>query len=173
MKRFLIFMAAILLLVMLSGCRAEKPEPLRVVTQVDVACDRGYQIMRRQYTKPEKVSMVLNYLRLQKNLGPPNVDPDLILGNRMQIDVTLSDGTHRLYYQHSGVFLSEMNQKWHEIDPKLASNFDFRLQMIPTDKKSPCPWGRGNSQLKGEECGDHSQHHSRQQVCNPDVLVPY
>jgi hypothetical protein len=56
----------------------------------------------------------------------------------VEIDVTLSDGTHRFYYQHAGEFLSEKNQNWHEIDPELASGFQLRLQMIPTDAK-PLP----------------------------------
>lgn len=81
--------------------------------------------------------MVLNYLRLQKDLGPPDVDPEMIFGDRMKIDVTMSDGTHRLYYQQSGKFLSEKNQLWHMIDPELASGFQLRLQMIPTDAKLP------------------------------------
>ena len=132
----------VLLGVILTGCREKAAVPLRVVTHVDVAYDRGYQILRRQYTKPEKVSMVLNYLRLQKDMGDPNVDPEMVLGDRMQIDVVMSDGTHRYYYQQSGHFLCEKNEKWHMIDPKLSENFDFYLQMIPTDRK-PLPEGRG------------------------------
>lgn len=81
--------------------------------------------------------MVLNYLRLQKDLGTPNVDPEMVLGDRMQIDVIMSDGTHRFYYQQSGRFLSEKKNDWHKIDPKLASGFELRLQMIPTDGKPP------------------------------------
>lgn len=137
MKRKILPVMAILLLYLLSGCRMMRSQPTRVVTRVDVTCDRGYQILRRQYTNPEKVSMVLNYLRLQKDLGPPNVDPEMIFGDRMEIDVALSDGTHHLYYQQSGKFLSEKNQLWHEIDPELASGFQLRLQMIPTDAKLP------------------------------------
>ena len=101
MKRMKRCLAAVILSVLLTGCNREKA-PLRVVTRIDVAADRGYQILRRQYTQPEKISMVLNYLRLQKNLGDPNVDPELVLGDKVQIDVTMSDGTHRLYYQQSG-----------------------------------------------------------------------
>ena len=136
MKRMKYCLAAVVLSVLLSSCNREKA-PLRVVTRIDVAADRGYQILRRQYTQPEKISMVLNYLRLQKNLGDPNVDPEMVLGDKVQIDITMSDGTHRLYYQQSGKFLSEKNQSWHMIDPQLASAFDFRLQMIPTDGKPP------------------------------------
>ena len=136
MKRMMCCLIAVILSLLLTGCNRHA-SPLRIVTRVDVTADRGYQILRRQYTQPEKISMVLNYLRRQKNLGDPNVDPELVLGDKMQIDVTMSDGTHRLYYQQSGRFLSEKNKSWHMIDPEMASNFDFRLQMIPTDAKPP------------------------------------
>ena len=129
---------AIFLCLLLAGCRLQTFQPVRVVTRVDVSCDRGYQVMRRQYTNPEKISMVLNYLRLQKDLGPPDTNPESAPGERMQIDVVMSDGTHRFYYQHAGEFLSEKNQIWHEIDSELASGFQLRLQMIPTDAK-PLP----------------------------------
>lgn len=131
------YLAAAIVMGLLTGCSHRTAAPLRVVSRVDVICDRGYQILRRQYTEPEKISMVLNYLRLQKDLGKPNVDPEMILGDTMQIDVTMSDGTHRLYYQQAGRFLSEKKENWHEIDPKLASGFELRLQMIPTDRKPP------------------------------------
>ena len=137
MTRKWIWIVVVLFTTILTGCGTEKPRPVRVVTRVDVACDRGYQVLRRQYTKPEKVSMVLNYLRLQENLGPPEVEPDAVAGERIQIDVTMSDGTHRFYYQQSGQFLSEQNENWHEINPELAADFDLHLQMIPTDEKPP------------------------------------
>lgn len=137
MKQMKIVFAMAFLGLLLSGCGRKNETALRVVTQVDVACDRGYQVLRRQYIKPEKVSMVLNYLRLQKDLGAPEQDPETAAGDRMQIDVTMSDGSHRLYYQHCGRFLSEKNQNWHEIDPELALDFDLHLQMIPTDKNPP------------------------------------
>ena len=128
----------VLLSLLLAGCGMQRFQPVRVITRVDVSCDRGYQVMRRQYTNSEKISMVLNYLRLQKDLGPPERNPESTPGERVEIDVTLSDGTHRFYYQHAGEFLSEKNQNWHEIDPELASGFQLRLQMIPTDAK-PLP----------------------------------
>lgn len=137
MKCKIMMITAILLPFLLSGCRQSRLQPISVVTCVDVVYDRGYQILRRQYTNPEKVSMVLNYLRLQKDLGPPDVDPLKTFGDRMKIDVTMSNGTHRLYYQQSGKFLSGKNQVWHKIDPKRAFEFQLRLQMIPTDEKSP------------------------------------
>lgn len=137
MKKFKMLAPAILLTALLAGCGPKNAEPLRVVTQVDVACDRGYQVLRRQYKSPEKVSMVLNYLRLQKDLGPPEIDPDSVEGDRLQIDVTMSDGTHRFYYQRSDRLLSEKHENWHMIDPELASAFALRLQMIPTDAKPP------------------------------------
>ena len=136
-KRIKGFLAAAMVCCLLAGCGRGADAPLRVVSRIDVTCDRGYQILRRQYTEPEKITMVLNYLRLQKDLGKPNVDPEMILGDRMRIDVILSDGTHRFYYQQSGQFLSEKKDDWHKIDPKLASGFELRLQMIPTDGKPP------------------------------------
>lgn len=131
-KRRKILLLCVLILT-LSGCAPREETPLRVVTQVDVACDRGYQIWRRQYKSPEKIKEVLNYLRLQDSLGAVETDPERLTGDALQIKVWLSDGTSRIYYQKSEQYLSKQLHAWQTIDPKRAAQFSDYLRRTPTD----------------------------------------
>lgn len=131
MKRFL--WAVMFVFLCLAGCGKKEMGGVRVVSAVDVICDRGYQIQRRHFTQPEKMEMVLDYLRLQPDLGPVEKDPEKYAGQRIRIDVTLSDGTHRVYYQQGDRFLSRQLHPWQHIDPVRAAEFSENLLRMSTD----------------------------------------
>lgn len=118
----------------LTACTRRSETPLRVVTRVDVVCDRGYQVWRRQYKSPEKMEMVLDYLRLQDSLGTVQTDPERLQGDTMQIEVWLSDGTSRIYYQKSQQYLSKQLHAWVAIDSQRAAQFSELLRRTPADQ---------------------------------------
>lgn len=127
------FLIILFLCLSVAGCGRKPPAQIRVVTQVDVVYDYGYGQIQRHYTQPQKIQLVLNYLRLQENLGPADMDPERVKGSAFRIDVRLSDGTGRVYYQRCGRYLSKEYHSWQKIDPKQAALFSQMLQRTPTD----------------------------------------
>lgn len=118
-----------------SGCQRQSPEPaqLRLVTQVDVQYRHGQQTIRRQYTAPEKMSDLLNYLRLLKDCGRPETDPEKTLGDACKITLHLSDGSRRVYHQRAGRYLSRDLSPWKKIDPKLGDQLLTILEALESD----------------------------------------
>jgi hypothetical protein len=52
-----------------------EPEPVRVVTQIDITYENGAIRTERHYQDDAKMKHVLNYLRLIDPYGRPAVDP--------------------------------------------------------------------------------------------------
>lgn len=133
-------MLAILAILSLCGCGRKPVAPGRVVTQVDITCENETRVCHRCYTQPEKIRMVLNYLRLQEDQGLADVDPERLAEPGFRINVRMSDGSCGVYYQRGGHYLSKKYQPWKKIDPKMAAQFYRMLQMNPTDmEKLPHP----------------------------------
>ena len=133
MRKCLKILMVLLFGLSLNGCGRKPPAQTRVVTQVDIVCDQGYRIFHRHYTQPQKIQQVLNYLRLQENLGPADMDPERVEGPVFRIAVRLSDGSDSVYYQRCGRYLSKEYHSWQKIDPKQAVAFYRMLQLTPTD----------------------------------------
>ena len=125
-----IFLSFLFLVFLLTGCEKSpdaSPVP-RYVAQVDV---RG--TLQRKYTAPEKMSSVLNYLRLLEGGGSPDTDPERITGDVYEITLSLSDGTRRVYRQRANRYLSRDSHPWERIDPELASRLSPLLEALESD----------------------------------------
>ena len=120
-------------LVCLLGCARREGKHVSVVTGVQITASNGDRAMRRQYTHPQNIQKVLNYLRLQESLGMAEEDPERLSGNAVVIEVTLSDGSRSVYYQRGGRYLSKKYHPWQEIDSEKAADFYRMLQRTPTD----------------------------------------
>lgn len=92
----------------------------RLVMQIDVTCTRQEQTLQRYYTDQEKMSAILNYLRLAKDQGPAETDPERILGDAFKIVLHYSDGSRKVYYQRADRYLSREQQRWGKIDPEFG-----------------------------------------------------
>ena len=130
MKRIGIFL---LFVVMLTGCaKKEAPLPVhRVVTGVQVEYRRGSQTLQRNYTKPESIQAVLNYLRILKPYGP--VIPEEGTGNGCRITLHYSHGPDTVYLQQGNAYLSRKDGTWATIDSKRAALLYPLLLLLPSD----------------------------------------
>lgn len=128
-KCFVIF----IVLLSMCGCGRKQRDKVRVVTAVQVTISDDNNMTLRQYTKPQNIQKVLNYLRLQENLGAAEEDPERLTGTAFVIDVMLSDGSHSVYYQRGGRYLSKEYHSWQKIDRERAMDFNRMLQQTPTD----------------------------------------
>lgn len=132
-RKWKFLLCFVLLLGMLPAAKWGTSTPLQVVTNVELICREDEETICRRYTKPHKVQQVLNYLRLQKDLGKAEIDPERVRGTALQIDVCLSDGTRQVYYQRAGQYLSRQYHTWQKIDPKRAEAFTQSVRVTPGD----------------------------------------
>ena len=122
----------------LSGCTRrhtlnDADSYLRLVVRVDVVGNTGSNILEKTYTHQEKIEAILNYLRLIKQRGPADSDPEQFLGESYTITLHLSDGSKQVYRQHANRFLSKDSRPWRNIDPEHAGFLYPLLQAMPSD----------------------------------------
>ena len=126
----------LLLAVTLCGCcnvDKEVPGQPNLVTGITAVYRKGAMELRREYFQPEKVRSVLNYLRLLKTYGPPDTDPTATEGGKIQITVSFSDGTQRVYDQWADQYLRSDGGPWQLISPEQGQELYLLLTMMESD----------------------------------------
>lgn len=120
MGRFWKCFSLLLLPFLLTGCKKATHTPPSLVTQVTVTGIIQDSPVQADYSDPQKMEVILFYLRGLESLGRPDRDPERILGDHVRITVTLSDGSCHIYHQRANRFLSRDSQPWQRIDPQKA-----------------------------------------------------
>lgn len=127
-------MLPLLLLLGIPGSIAPGRTPaLPIVNRVDVECRQGAVYQQRHYSSDEKISWVLNYLRMQKNLGKPEEDPERAAGDMYTVFVSMADGQKLVCRQRADRYFCRSDQIWQKIDPDWGSSFYYLLQTLPSD----------------------------------------
>ena len=136
MKRFLkLFFVTSLSALFMGGCaKVQKEAVFRVVTGVEISCQKEDVQIFRSYTDTEKMEYVLLYLRLLKPLGRPTVDPTTVDADIYEITLQLSDGARKVYRQKDHRYLSADSGFWLTIDPAQAEGLYRLMRNIPGDK---------------------------------------
>lgn len=125
-----IFAAALLVLgglLLWPDTPQEKP-PRPVVTRVEV--DGGQ--LHWDYTQPEKMELVLHYLRSAPEFPLP-YGTEAPGEARWDFTLTLSDGSQRHYRQAGNGFLQKEGANWKTIDPQKALFLERLLGKVPSD----------------------------------------
>ena len=129
----LLFLFCISALIMPGCAQTHTPPITRVVTQVDISCERETLLLHRHYTDPQKMESVLLYLRLLKPIGTPQPPPEISDGALYEIILSLSDGSQRHYRQLDHRYFSKDAGPWMLIDPEQAAGLYFLMQKLPSD----------------------------------------
>lgn len=137
------YLFAALWLFLLSGCGKGKAEPVRVVTRVDVVCDRGYTVHRSCFTDQIQMARILNCLRLRQLRGKADQDPERLAGEAYCIDIYMSDGTHRVCYQRADGYYSEDRHLWQRIGREDAKALRELVLLLEGQKNPPFPRNGG------------------------------
>ena len=138
-SKFTAFIMALLLFFMLplGGCSrhssGDSNTPLRVVTKIDISYHNGPLHCRRHYHDSNKMTQVLNYLRLIDPYGPPAEDPDTAQGSLFHIQLTYSDGSTKIYQQKSDRYMRINNEPWKSINPAKAEALSLLLGQLESD----------------------------------------
>ena len=108
-----------LFLFVIAGCGCQKTKPLiTVVEKVEVIGNYQGEALQRTYTKSDKITAVLNYLRWLRPQYKADCDPEIIPGDEYTITVTLSDGEQEIYRQKTNGYLQKDGGRWEDIDPE-------------------------------------------------------
>lgn len=129
-KRLLPFFLCLLLM----GCKGPKTTPEnRFVTGVHVQLKQEAETLERSYTDPQKMEVVLYYLRALRLREPTTIDPERLLGREFRIDLTYSDGSTRQIFQRADRYLSEDLKPWQAVEQSKAAFLYPLLQSMPSD----------------------------------------
>lgn len=104
------------------------------VTGISVAFYHGGQCSRYVYRQPEKLSPILNYLRMSK-LRPLQKDAIVSPGeHQYQLQLTYNDGSSRSYFLWDYRYFSKDGKRWKQVDPSHAQLLYPILHYLPTDQ---------------------------------------
>lgn len=131
---------SLLLILLLAGCcrilPVRKAVPYRVITQIWVVYENGELSDQRQVFQEAQMRPILDCLRHLDPYGRPQEDPEEVAGNDFRITLYYSDGTQRVYHQHSDRYLRIDDGPWRCVDQAKAMELKLLLWMLPGD---PCP----------------------------------
>ena len=120
----------------LVGCNkagTHSPASSRIVTGIDVYCQKPHGQLKRHYRQPEKVKAVLHYIRLLNPNGPTPVSQEAMQGDFYEIVVHLHDGGMRIHRQRADTFAALHRRYWGRIDRSLGMQLARILALLPGD----------------------------------------
>lgn len=133
-KLCLIFM--LFSLFMITGCGSRNTAnktSSKLVTQIDIVYTKQDTTVSRSYTNPEKMEVILLYLRLLRPTGKPEADPELFYDDVYKITLRFLDGHERIYRQRANRFLSAGEKPWYTVNPEHAQVLYSIMQDMPGD----------------------------------------
>lgn len=135
MPRLKILFCFFILAFTVSGCRATSQTPpiSRVVTQITVEATNSGQLSKKLYTAPDKMKVILNYLRKLDPYTEADIEPDTFRTDAYQITVSYSDGNNTVYRQIYNQYLQVGNGPWKRIDPIYGGALLPILSNMPGD----------------------------------------
>ena len=127
----------ILLILLLTGCglpnAMQKPSAYRVITEIYVDYQSGPLQEQWLFSTPEKMQLIVDYLRGIDPYGAPGEVPEETPGSYFQISLRYSDGTARHYHQHADRFMRIGDGPWKRIDPQKALELSQILGQLSSD----------------------------------------
>ena len=128
--------AVLLLAILLCGCSNVDEQVLgqpRLVTGIAATYQSGAIRLQRQYSDGDKMRSILDHLRLVKALGPAETDPETVEGSRIQVTLSLSDGSEKVYEQRADQYLRVDGGVWQEIPPEQGQELALLLGLMESD----------------------------------------
>lgn len=127
----------IVLILFLSGCglpnALQKPPAYRVITQIYVDYQGGPLQEQWLFSSPEKIQLIVDYLRGIDPYGAPSEVPEETPGGDFQIKLLYSDGSLRHYHQRADRFMRIDDGPWKRIDPQKALELSQILGQLSSD----------------------------------------
>ena len=121
--------------VALTGCIRDRAVSVQssVVTRIDITCESGPQVLQRSYTSPEKMRLLLLYIRSVSSPFASLPEPEDSGGRKISITTVSANNTTKVYRQHGERFFQEGDGGWQRIDPEKGGVLWELIQSLPSD----------------------------------------
>ena len=118
----------------LLGCHKQVDmQQCRVVTGIAVTYLNGPIQCQRQYSNPDKMQQILDYLRTAAAYGVPAEDPENTAGSDFYIVLSYSDGCQKYYRQKANRFLRDTDGIWKKLDPSRGAKLGQIIGQMESD----------------------------------------
>ena len=134
MKKFRIIL--FLLILACPGCRLKPGKlivPSRIVTAVDIYCQKPGGSLHRHYEDPGKVEAVLHYVRQLNPNGPVSIPEEAKNEDLYEIVIHLDDGGLRTHRQLSDSYAALYRRYWGRISPSMGLRLGHLIALLPSD----------------------------------------
>ena len=132
-KLCLIFLMFSLFMITGCGSKNTNKNSSTLVTKIDIVYSQHDTTDTRIYTNPEKMEVILLYLRLLRPTGTPQADPEQFQDDVFKITLHFADGHERIYRQRANRFLSAGEKAWYTVNPDHAQVLRSIFQDMPAD----------------------------------------
>ena len=135
MKLWTIGILLMVLCAVLFGCRRQTQTSVQssVVTRIDIVCQHGDEVTTRSYTSPEKMRLILLYIRSVSSPFASLPEPEDSTVKKINITTTSANHITKIYRQHGEQYFQEGNGGWQKIDPQTGSILWELIMAIPGD----------------------------------------
>ena len=119
-----------------TGCGRKNAyvAPSRIVSSIDIYCQKSSGTSYRHYTDPGKMEAVLHYVRLLDPNGPATVSQEAMDGDLFEIVVHTRAGGVRIHRQRADSFAALHRQYWGQIDRSLGMRLGHMMALLPSDE---------------------------------------
>lgn len=107
----------------------------QIVTGISVTCQSSGEWVRRDYTAPEKVRLVLLVIRSLGPDFPARTDVEALAGKTMVITLHCADGSATVYRIRNNQYLQKNGGIWRQISEKKTGGLWQLIQEMPSDQE--------------------------------------
>ncbi len=130
-----IFLCLAAVLFLLGGCRHYSNPSMEqsIVTKIIITGETEEGSFRLYYDSPEKMRLVLLYIRSVRRGFQAREDPTTLPGPSICITTISADDTQKVYRQKNDQFFQIDTGVWQELDPEKGRTLWELLRQLPSD----------------------------------------
>ena len=134
-----IFLCLAAVLFLLGGCRHYSNPSMEhnLVTKIIITGETEDGSFRLYYDSPEKMRLVLLYIRSVRRGFQAQEDPTALEGPSICITTVSADNTQKVYRQKNDQFFQIDTGVWQELDPEKGRTLWELLRQLPSDPEQP------------------------------------
>ena len=135
MKKPLLSILLVILCLLMTGCHKEKESPIKssIVTRMDILCEDGDEVIRRCYTSPDKMRLLLLYFRSVRSPFASLPEPQEQGLRKIHITTVSANHIVKVYRQYGDRYFQEGDGGWQQIEPEKGGILWELIMSLPDD----------------------------------------